>query len=83
MSENSLGGKVTGVNGNMVSVAFTDRVTQNEVAYVITDKERLKSEVIRARSWADIRVCAHAASGRRRRRIHRQMLSVERRGCCS
>jgi V/A-type H+-transporting ATPase subunit A len=58
MSENSLGGKVTGVNGNMVSVAFAERVTQNEVAYVVTgEKARLKAEVIRVRGReADIQV---------------------------
>ena len=58
MSENSQGGKVTGVNGNMVSVAFADRVTQNEVAYVVTsEKARLKGEVIRVRGReADIQV---------------------------
>ena len=47
MSETMLSGKVTGVNGNMVSVAFDERVIQNEVAYVITaDGDRLKSEEI-------------------------------------
>jgi V/A-type H+-transporting ATPase subunit A len=58
MSETMLSGKVTGVNGNMVSVAFDERVIQNEVAYVITaDGERLKSEVIRVRGReADLQV---------------------------
>lgn len=58
MSETLLSGKVTGVNGNMVSVAFDERVIQNEVAYVITsDGERLKSEVIRVRGReADLQV---------------------------
>ena len=42
-------GKVVGVNGNMVTVAFEDRVMQNEVAYVAVGDERLKSEVIRVR----------------------------------
>ena len=51
-------GKVTGVNGNMVSVAFDDRVIQNEVAFVVTDdNERLKGELIRVRGReADIQV---------------------------
>jgi V/A-type H+-transporting ATPase subunit A len=40
-------GKVIGVNGNMVSVKFEDRVMQNEVAFVIVADEYLKSEVIR------------------------------------
>ena len=58
MSENRQTGRVTGVNSNMVSVAFDDRVIQNEVAYVVTgDGTRLKSEVIRVRGReADIQV---------------------------
>ena len=58
MSEIMLSGKVTGVNGNMVSVAFAERVIQNEVAYVVTGQgERLKSEVIRVRGReADLQV---------------------------
>lgn len=58
MSETMLSGKVTGVNGNMLSVAFGEKVTQNEVAYVITSSgERLKSEVIRVRGReADLQV---------------------------
>jgi V/A-type H+-transporting ATPase subunit A len=42
-------GQVVGVNGNMVSVEFTDRVVQNEVAFVQQGPNRLKSEVIRVR----------------------------------
>ena len=42
-------GYVSGVNGNMVSVMFEDRVVQNEVAFVHQGKNRLKSEVIRVR----------------------------------
>lgn len=42
-------GKIAGVNGNMLVVEFDDFVRQNEVAYAITGKERLKSEVIRVR----------------------------------
>ncbi|MBP1583220.1 MAG: V-type ATP synthase subunit A, partial [Victivallales bacterium] len=58
MNEQILKGKVTGVNSNMVSVAFDERVTQNEVAYIITeDGSRLKSEVIRVRGReADLQV---------------------------
>lgn len=58
MNETVQSGKVTGVNGNMLSVAFADRVVQNEVAYVQTeDGARLKSEVIRVRGReADIQV---------------------------
>lgn len=48
---NNITGKVVGVNGNLVTVAVTDRVSMNEVAFVITgDKKRLKAEVIRVRS---------------------------------
>ena len=42
-------GKVVGVNGNMVAVAFADEVMQNEVAFVASKEERLKSEVIRVK----------------------------------
>lgn len=42
-------GKIAGVNGNMLVVEFDEFVRQNEVAYAITGKERLKSEVIRVR----------------------------------
>lgn len=49
MAENTKKGRVTGVNGNMVSVDFGERVTQNEVAYVVAGETRLKSEVIRVR----------------------------------
>ncbi len=40
-------GKVTGVNGNMVNVAFDDSVIKNEVGYILVNGEKLKSEVIR------------------------------------
>ena len=58
MTETTQISKVTGVNGNMVSVEFAGAVMQNEVAYVITsDGTRLKSEVIRVRGReADIQV---------------------------
>ena len=51
-------GRVTGVNGNLVSVAFDTSVRQNEVGYVeISDGSRLKSEVIRVRNReADMQV---------------------------
>ena len=39
-------GKVSGVNGNMVAVDFEDRVIQNEVAYVVSGKEKLKAECL-------------------------------------
>ena len=58
MNEQFQTGKVTGVNGNMVSVSFDTRVTQNEVAFVLAgDGTRLKAEVIRVRGReADIQV---------------------------
>lgn len=50
-------GTVVGVNGNMVTVNFDSQVIQNEVAYVISDELRLKSEVIRVRDQvADLQV---------------------------
>ncbi|MDC7246372.1 MAG: V-type ATP synthase subunit A [Sphaerochaetaceae bacterium] len=45
MSTNT--GRVTGVNGNMVSVAFEGSISLNEVGYILLDDQRLKSEVIR------------------------------------
>ncbi len=58
MSEITKTGRITGVNGNMVSVAFDTSVMQNEVAFVqIEDGTRLKSEVIRVRGReADLQV---------------------------
>lgn len=51
-------GRVTGANGNLVSVAFDTSVIQNEVAFVkVSDGTRLKSEVIRVRGGqADMQV---------------------------
>ncbi len=43
----STNGKVVGVNGNLVTVEFEGDVLLNEVAYVILQDKRLKSEVIR------------------------------------
>lgn len=45
MAKNS--GRVTGVNGNMVTVEFEGNVSQNEVGYILLGDQRLKSEVIR------------------------------------
>ena len=42
-------GILTGINGNMATVEFKDQVMQNEVAFIIHNEERLKSEVIRVR----------------------------------
>lgn len=57
MNEKSRTGVVVGVNGNMVAVAFEDRVIQNEVAYVVSGGEKLKAEVIRVKGdRADLQV---------------------------
>ena len=40
-------GKIIGVSGNMVTVAVTGNIMQNEVAYIIKGEERLKSEIVR------------------------------------
>ena len=42
-------GFITGINGNMISVAFENSVLQNEVGYVLLGEERLMSEVIKIR----------------------------------
>ncbi|MCX8012921.1 MAG: V-type ATP synthase subunit A, partial [Rectinema sp.] len=42
-------GKVTAVNGNMVSIDADGIVTMNEVAYIASGSRELKSEVIRIR----------------------------------
>ena len=42
-------GKVTGVNGNMVSVQVDGAVSLNEVAYIKLGEKKLKSEIIRIR----------------------------------
>lgn len=46
---NDTKGKVTGVNGNMISVKFDGNISMNEVAYVKVEGSSLKSEVIRIR----------------------------------
>ncbi len=40
-------GTITSINGNMITVQCSDSIIQNEVGYVIYEKEHLKSEVIR------------------------------------
>ena len=50
-------GRVVGVNGNMVTVAFDNPVIQNEVAFIEVGESHLKSEVIRIRGdLADLQV---------------------------
>ena len=49
--------KVVGVNGNLISVKYTSKVMQNEVAYAHVGDARLKCEVIRVRGdVADLQV---------------------------
>ncbi|MCP4176976.1 MAG: V-type ATP synthase subunit A [bacterium] len=56
MLENNRG-HIIGINGNMITVRFDTFVTQNEVAYAITGKIKLKCEVIRVRgNDADLQV---------------------------
>ncbi|MGB2705386.1 MAG: V-type ATP synthase subunit A [Candidatus Omnitrophota bacterium] len=45
-------GRITKINGNMVTVEVQGFVVQNEVAYIAHGNERLKSEVIRIRGNA-------------------------------
>ena len=42
-------GVITKISGNMVTVRFSSPVMQNEVAYILHEAERLKSEIIRVR----------------------------------
>ena len=49
--------KIVGVNGNLVTVEYTHRVMQNEVAYAHIGDSRLKCEVIRVRgAYADLQI---------------------------
>ncbi len=50
-------GKIVGVNGNMITVAFEGAVSQNEVGYACLDDLRLMCEVVRIRGrLADMQV---------------------------
>ncbi|MCM8792875.1 MAG: V-type ATP synthase subunit A [Candidatus Omnitrophica bacterium] len=42
-------GKIVKIVGNLVAVEFAEAVYQNEVAYILHNEEKLKSEVIRIR----------------------------------
>ncbi len=49
--------KIVGVNGNLMTVEFTDKVMQNEVAFAKVGDAKLKCEVIRVRgNRADLQV---------------------------
>ena len=58
MAENStVKEKVVGVNGNLITVKYSSKVMQNEVAYAHVGDARLKCEVIRVRGdVADLQV---------------------------
>ncbi len=64
----------------MVAVEFTDKVMQNEVAFVVVGEERLKSEVIRIKgSRADLQVFEDTANIRIGDKVEftGELLSVE------
>ncbi len=42
-------GKIVGVNGNMITVAFNGAVAQNEVGYAMLGGKRLMAEIVRVR----------------------------------
>ena len=42
-------GKIVAVNGNMITVAFTGAVAQNEVGYAVLGDKRLMAEIVRVR----------------------------------
>ena len=50
-------GKITGVNGNMITVAFEGAVAQNEVGHAILGDMRLMAEIVRVRGrFCDMQV---------------------------
>ena len=54
---NQTNGKIAGINGNMITVAFEGSVSQNEVGYACLDDLRLMCEVVRIRGKkADMQV---------------------------
>lgn len=42
-------GKIVGVNGNMITVAFDGAVAQNEVGYAVLGSQKLMAEIVRVR----------------------------------
>lgn len=55
-------GTIVGVNGNHLTVAFSNEVAQNEVAYILLDGLRLKAEVVRVRGrQADLQLFENSA----------------------
>ena len=50
-------GKITTVNGNMITVAFDGDVAQNEVGYAMLGENRLMAEIVRVRGkYCDMQV---------------------------
>ncbi len=50
-------GRITGVNGNMITVFFEAAISLNEVGFACAGELRLKAEVVRIRgSYADLQV---------------------------
>ena len=50
-------GKIVAVNGNMITVAFTGAVAQNEVGYAVLGDKKLMAEIVRIRgSRCDMQV---------------------------
>ncbi|HMP89979.1 MAG TPA: V-type ATP synthase subunit A [Kiritimatiellia bacterium] len=73
-------GKIIGVNGNLLRVRFDTPVSQNEVAYARAGEARLKAEVIRVRgNVADLQVFEDTTDLRVGSEVDfsRELLSVE------
>lgn len=50
-------GEIVGINGNMITVKFSEAVAQNEVGYAVTGEEKLMCEIVRIRGkLADMQV---------------------------
>ncbi|MBE6388549.1 MAG: V-type ATP synthase subunit A [Lentisphaerae bacterium] len=57
MENNKILEPIVGVNGNMITVEYSGRIMQNEVAYAAVGDARIKCEVIRVRGkYADLQV---------------------------
>ena len=76
----SVPGKIIGVNGNLLRVRFETPISQNEVAYAVVGEARLKAEVIRVRGQvADLQVFEDTTDLRVGSPVEfsRELLSVE------
>ncbi len=57
MEQEKFSEPIVGVNGNMITVEYSGRIMQNEVAYASVGDARIKCEVIRVRGkYADLQV---------------------------